>query len=135
MPGDAHSTGRRVTTDWRGLGRNTGELGYRLTGSSDLYEDDGRRPHASINFVTCHDGFTLADLVSYNHKHNEANGEGNRDGMPNNLSWNHGIEGPTDDAEIRALRPPEPYKGKGIRYEGEAVKIKDGKAFAGAGAK
>jgi len=80
------------------------ELGYRLTGSSDLYQDDGRRPYASINFVTSHDGFTLADLVSYNVKHNEANGEGNRDGVDDNLSWNCGAEGPSEDAGILALR-------------------------------
>ena len=79
-------------------------LASRLAGSSDLYEHSGRRPYASINFVTCHDGFTLADLVSYNDKHNEANGEDNRDGESHNNSWNCGVEGPTDDAEIRALR-------------------------------
>ena len=76
----------------------------RLTGSSDLYEADGRRPIASINFVTAHDGFTLDDLVSYNEKHNEANGEDNRDGESHNRSWNCGVEGPTDDPEILALR-------------------------------
>jgi glycogen operon protein len=75
-----------------------------LTGSSDLYEATGRRPSASINFVTCHDGFTLNDLVSYNEKHNEANGEDNRDGESHNRSWNCGVEGPTDDEEILALR-------------------------------
>jgi glycogen operon protein len=79
-------------------------LAYRLTGSSDLYQGDGRRPYASINFVTAHDGFTLEDLVSYNDKHNEANGEGNRDGHDDNLSWNHGVEGPTDDPKILDAR-------------------------------
>ena len=76
----------------------------RFTGSSDLYEDDGRHPSASINFVTAHDGFTLRDLVSYDEKHNEANGEGNRDGTDDNRSWNCGVEGPTDDPEVNALR-------------------------------
>jgi isoamylase len=80
------------------------EFASRLTGSSDLYADDGRRPLASINFVTCHDGFSLHDLVSYDHKHNEANGEDNRDGTDDNRSWNHGAEGETDDSAIRALR-------------------------------
>ncbi len=81
-----------------------GEFASRLTGSSDLYEDDGRRPHASINFVTAHDGFTLADLVSYQHKHNSANGEDNRDGTDDNRSTNCGVEGPTDDQVIVAHR-------------------------------
>ena len=76
----------------------------RFTGSSDLYESDGRHPSASINFVTAHDGFTLADLVSYNAKHNEANLEDNRDGTDDNRSWNCGVEGPTDDPEVMALR-------------------------------
>jgi glycogen operon protein len=89
---------------WKGDGGQTAELAYRLTGSSDLYAFSGRRPYASINFVTAHDGFTLRDLVSYNHKHNEANGEDNRDGADNNLSWNCGVEGPTDDPDILALR-------------------------------
>jgi glycogen operon protein len=80
------------------------EFASRLTGSSDLYADDGRRPLASINFVTCHDGFSLRDLVSYDQKHNEANGEDNRDGTDDNRSWNHGAEGETGDPEIRALR-------------------------------
>ena len=79
-------------------------LATRLGGSSDLYADDGRSPYASVNFVTAHDGFTLRDLVSYEHKHNEANGEDNRDGTDNNRSWNCGVEGETDDAEIVALR-------------------------------
>jgi glycogen operon protein len=89
---------------WRGAEQGLGEFGHRFTGSSDLYQDDGRRPYASINFVTAHDGFTLADLVSYNEKHNEANGEGNRDGADDNRSWNCGVEGPTDDPEVLALR-------------------------------
>ena len=81
-----------------------GEMAYRLTGSSDLYQSDGRRPYASINFVTAHDGFTLEDVVSYNEKHNEANGEENRDGHDHNISWNHGVEGPTDDPQILDAR-------------------------------
>lgn len=89
---------------WRGQPATLGEFASRLTGSSDLYEDTGRRPGASINFVTCHDGFPLADLVSYNEKHNEANGEHNRDGESHNRSWNCGVEGPTDDPRIVALR-------------------------------
>jgi glycogen operon protein len=89
---------------WHGRPGTLGEFGYRLAGSSDLYQDDGRRPYASINFVTAHDGFTLTDLVSYNNKHNEANGEGNRDGTDDNRSWNCGVEGPTDDPEVQALR-------------------------------
>jgi len=88
---------------WRGQAR-LGDFAYRFTGSSDLYESDGRRPSASINFVTAHDGFTLADLVSYNEKHNEANLEENRDGTDDNRSWNCGVEGPTDDPEVNALR-------------------------------
>jgi glycogen operon protein len=89
---------------WRGEPATLAEFASRFTGSSDLYEADGRRPYASINFVTAHDGFTLADLVSYNEKHNEANGEDNRDGESHNRSWNHGVEGPTDDDKILALR-------------------------------
>jgi isoamylase len=89
---------------WRGEPATLGEFGYRFTGSSDLYESDSRKPNASINFVTAHDGFTLRDLVSYNHKHNEENGEGNRDGADDNRSWNCGEEGPTDDPEILARR-------------------------------
>lgn len=89
---------------WRGSDSKLAEFAERLTGSSDLYQDDGRKPHASINFITAHDGFTLADLVAYNEKHNEANGEENRDGDDNNRSWNCGAEGPTDDAEILKLR-------------------------------
>jgi glycogen operon protein len=89
---------------WRGTGGLIGELAWRLTGSSDLYEDSGRRPYASVNFVTCHDGFTLRDLVSYDHKHNESNGEDNADGESHNRSWNCGVEGPTDDPEVLALR-------------------------------
>ncbi|MFI6079535.1 glycogen debranching protein GlgX [Streptomyces sp. NPDC051217] len=89
---------------WRGEPRTLAEFASRLTGSSDLYQDDGRRPLASINFTTCHDGFTLHDLVAYNDKHNEANGEGNRDGESHNRSWNCGVEGETDDPEVRELR-------------------------------
>jgi isoamylase len=89
---------------WRGDPGQVADLAYRLTGSSDLYQSDGRRPYASVNFVTAHDGFTLADLVSYSAKHNEANGEGNQDGTTDNLSWNCGAEGPTDDPAILALR-------------------------------
>ena len=88
---------------WRGTG-SVAELGWRLTGSADLFEDEGRRPFSSINFVTAHDGFTLRDLVSYDHKHNEANGEDNRDGTDNNISANYGQEGETDDPEINAIR-------------------------------
>jgi glycogen operon protein len=102
--------------EWNGMYRDTvrafvkgdenqaGPMGHRLTGSSDLYGRGGRRPYASINFVTAHDGFTLHDLVSYNDKHNEANGEDNRDGHDHNLSWNHGVEGPSDDVKIGELR-------------------------------
>jgi glycogen operon protein len=89
---------------WRSEPETLPELAYRLTGSSDLYEDDTRRPVASINFVTAHDGFTLADLVAYNDKHNEANGEDNRDGESYNRSWNGGAEGPTDDPEVLSTR-------------------------------
>ena len=89
---------------WRGDGGVVSELATRLAGSSDLYEQSGRRPYASINFVTSHDGFTLADLVSYDRKHNEANGEDNRDGENHNLSWNCGVEGPTTDRDVVELR-------------------------------
>ncbi|MEV7438067.1 glycogen debranching protein GlgX [Streptomyces griseoviridis] len=89
---------------WRGEQRALAEFASRLTGSSDLYQDDGRRPLASINFVTCHDGFTLHDLVAYNDKHNDANGEQNRDGESHNRSWNCGVEGDTDDPEVLELR-------------------------------
>ena len=85
---------------WRGADRTLADFAYRLTGSSDLYGRTGRRPYASVNFVTAHDGFTLTDLVSYDHKHNEANGEDNRDGTDDNRSWNSGAEGPTDDPEV-----------------------------------
>jgi isoamylase len=88
---------------WRGQA-SVGEFASRLTGSSDLYEDDGRHPFASINFITAHDGFTLRDLVSYNDKHNEANLEDNRDGTDDNRSWNCGVEGETDDASVNELR-------------------------------
>ena len=89
---------------WRGEGGTIGEFADRISGSSDLYQHSGRRPFASVNFVTAHDGFTLSDLVSYNEKHNEANGEGNNDGESHNRSWNCGVEGPTDDPEILQLR-------------------------------
>jgi glycogen operon protein len=89
---------------WKGDHGTVGELASRLTGSSDLYRHNGRSPSASLNFITCHDGFTMADLVSYNYKHNEANGENNRDGCDHNDSWNCGVEGPTDDPAILALR-------------------------------
>ena len=93
-----------VRSYWKGDGGQIGELAYRVTGSSDLYARSGRRPYASVNFVTAHDGFTLQDLVSYNGKHNEANGEENRDGTDNNRSWNCGEEGPTEDEAINRLR-------------------------------
>ncbi|MDH4557452.1 glycogen debranching protein GlgX [Pseudomonas sp. BN417] len=93
-----------VRAFWRGDGGQMAKLAKRLTASGDLFNQRGRRPFASVNFITAHDGFTLRDLVTYDHKHNEANGEDNRDGSDHNLSWNHGCEGPTDDPEIRALR-------------------------------
>jgi isoamylase len=89
---------------WKGEGTSVSELATRLSGSNDLYAQGGRQPYASINFITAHDGFTLNDLVSYNEKHNEKNGEDSRDGENNNISWNCGAEGPTDDAEILELR-------------------------------
>ena len=89
---------------WKGDEGQLSDLAYRLTGSSDLYQNDGRKPYASINFVVAHDGFTLNDLVSYNEKHNEANGENNQDGANDNHSWNMGAEGPTDDPEINRAR-------------------------------
>src|SRR5215813_8312079 len=103
-------------SEWNGRFRDTArrfgkgdeaqlsDLGWRLTGSADLYGDDGRSPYNSVNFVTCHDGFTLADLVSYNGKHNEANGEANNDGANDNNSWNCGVEGETDDPAVLKLR-------------------------------
>ncbi|MDI6851996.1 MAG: glycogen debranching protein GlgX [Deltaproteobacteria bacterium] len=99
--GEYRDTVRRF---WKGDGGQAATLAYRLTGSSDLYESTGRRPYASINFITAHDGFTLRDLVSYHFKHNEANLEDNRDGIEDNISWNCGAEGPTDDPAILALR-------------------------------
>jgi isoamylase len=93
-----------VRSYWKGDEGVVGDLAYRLTGSSDLYAHSGRQPYASVNFITAHDGFTLQDLVSYNEKHNEANGENNRDGNNNNRSWNCGVEGPTDDPNINSLR-------------------------------
>ena len=89
---------------WRGADQSLAEFASRLTGSSDLYAWSGRRPSASINFVTAHDGFTLADLVAYDHKHNDANGEDNRDGENHNRSWNSGVEGPTDDPAVLHVR-------------------------------
>jgi len=89
---------------WAGHEVPAGKLAHRLTGSGDLYQQTGRRPYASVNFVTCHDGFTLRDLVSYDEKHNEANKEDNKDGSNDNSSWNCGAEGPTDDAAVQALR-------------------------------
>jgi isoamylase len=89
---------------WKGDSGQLSDFAYRLTGSSDLYKSDGRKPSASINFVTAHDGFTLCDLVSFNEKHNEANLDDNTDGSDHNDSWNMGAEGPTDDAEINQLR-------------------------------
>jgi glycogen operon protein len=106
-PGWAEWNGRYRDTlrrFWRGDSGQIAELGFRLTGSSDLYETDGRLPYASVNFVTVHDGFTLADLVAYEHKRNAANGEDNRDGTDASYSWNSGAEGPSDDPDIRAGR-------------------------------
>jgi glycogen operon protein len=106
-PGWAEWNGRYRDTlrrYWRGDSRQMAELGARLTGSSDLYEAEGRLPYASVNFVTAHDGFTLADLVAYEQKRNAANGEDNRDGTDGNFSWNGGAEGPTDDPAVQALR-------------------------------
>ncbi|HEY4008508.1 MAG TPA: glycogen debranching protein GlgX [Acidobacteriaceae bacterium] len=89
---------------WKGDSGQLSDFAYRITGSSDLYQGEGRTPSASINFITAHDGFTLCDLVSYNEKHNEANGDDNKDGADNNDSWNMGVEGPTDDPNINAMR-------------------------------
>jgi pullulanase/glycogen debranching enzyme len=96
--------GDSVRRFWRGDENQVAEMGYRLTGSSDLFQGGGRRPHASINYVTTHDGFTLADLVTYANKHNEANGEANRDGPNDNYSWNYGVEGPCEHPAIVRLR-------------------------------
>jgi glycogen operon protein len=93
-----------VRAYWKGEDGKLGELASRLLASGDIFNHRGRKPYASVNFITAHDGFTLNDLVSYDEKHNEANGEENRDGHSHNLSWNHGVEGPTDDPDIRALR-------------------------------
>jgi isoamylase len=106
-PGWAEWNGKyrdTVRDYWRGSDATLADFAYRITGSSDLYESGGRRPYASVNFVTAHDGFTLRDLVSYNDKHNQANGEDNRDGESHNRSWNCGVEGPTDDPAVEALR-------------------------------
>lgn len=89
---------------WRGEPGMAGQLATRLCGSADLYEQSGRQPHHSVNFITCHDGFTLWDLVSYNGKHNRANGEDERDGCNDNCSWNCGVEGPTADPIVSGLR-------------------------------
>jgi glycogen operon protein len=93
-----------IRSYWRGDSGTVSEFATRLCGSSDLYESSNRRPYASVNFVTSHDGFSLQDLISYNDKHNEANGEDNRDGDAHNLSWNCGVEGPTDDPQVNQLR-------------------------------
>jgi len=106
-PGWAEWNGKyrdTVRDYWRSADGTMAEFAARFTGSSDLYSANGRKPTASINFVTAHDGFTLQDLVSYNEKHNEANGEGNNDGESHNRSWNCGVEGPSDDEEINQLR-------------------------------
>src|SRR5205807_514769 len=95
---------RDVMRDFWRVHASTGDFASRLTGSADLYGDDGRDPFASINFITAHDGFTLRDLVSYNEKHNEANLEDNRDGTDDNRSWNCGVEGDTDDGAVLAMR-------------------------------
>jgi glycogen operon protein len=119
-----------VRSYWKGDVGVVGDLAYRMTGSSDLYAHSGRRPYASVNFITAHDGFTLQDLVSYNDKHNEANGENNRDGNNNNRSWNCGVEGPTEDATILALRSKQKRnllatlllsQGVPMMYAGDAV--------------
>ena len=89
---------------WNGQGASVAEVATRLSGSNDLYAHSGRQPYASINFITAHDGFTLNDLVSYNEKHNDKNGEENRDGENNNISWNCGAEGPTGDGQVIELR-------------------------------
>jgi isoamylase len=107
LPGWSEWNGRFrdcVRDYWRGADQTLAEFGSRFTGSSDLFESSGRSPQASVNFVTAHDGFTLRDLVSYNEKHNEANGEENRDGESHNRSWNCGAEGPTEDPAINELR-------------------------------
>ena len=95
-----------VRAFWKGDEGKQADLATRLAASADAFNRRGRKPWASVNFITAHDGFTLQDLVSYNDKHNEANGEDNRDGHSDNLSWNHGVEGPTDDPDI--LEPPRP---------------------------
>ncbi|MCA1720469.1 MAG: glycogen debranching protein GlgX [Actinobacteria bacterium] len=106
---------------WRGQGSGVRELAYRLSGSSDLYQDDGRRPYASINFVTAHDGFPLRDLTTYESKRNEANGEGNRDGDDHNRSWNCGVEGETDDPAVNRLRRSHPVFRQKAFFLGRAV--------------
>src|SRR5690606_30979013 len=106
-PGWAEWNGKfrdTVRRFWKGDGGLISDFAARVTGSGDMYDRSGRRPWSSINFITAHDGFTLHDLVSYNEKHNEANGEDNRDGADDNHSWNCGAEGPTDDPDVNALR-------------------------------
>ena len=119
---------------WRGQG-GVGEFAERFSGSSDLYEEDGRDPFASINFVTAHDGFTLRDLVSYNEKHNEANLEDNRDGTDDNRSWNLGAEGPTDDPAVLALRAPPaaqlPHDAAPLAGRADAARRRRARADAG----
>ena len=119
-----------VRSYWKGDTGTVGDLAYRITGSSDLYAHSGRRPYASINFITAHDGFTLQDLVRYKEKHNQANGEENRDGNNNNRSWNCGVEGPTDDPNILALRAQQKRnllatlflsQGVPMMYQGDAI--------------
>ncbi len=106
--GRSGTTGSATPSGTSGAGgQGIRDLGYRLSGSSDLFAAN-RRPWASVNFVTAHDGFTLRDLVSYDHKHNEANGEDNRDGTDNNRSWNYGVEGDTDDPAISRCAPGRP---------------------------
>ena len=103
---------------WNGRSSGIRSVATRLAGSSDLYADDGRSPYASVNFVTAHDGFTVRDLVSYDHKHNEANGEDNRDGTDNNRSWNHGVEGETTDPPDPRAAPP-----AGREPDGDALPV------------
>jgi len=104
-PGRSGTTGSAAGTDfWRRTAPGVNDLAFRLSGSSDIFRQPGRGPEASINFVTAHDGFTLRDLVSYEAKHNQANGEDNRDGTEDNRSWNCGVEGDTDAATVLVLR-------------------------------
>ena len=117
-PSGTASTAMRVRRFWKGDKGLVAEMASRLAGSSDIFGYRGRRPWASINFITAHDGFTLQDLVSYEQKHNEANGEDNRDGHDANFSWNGGVEGPTDDpADRRVARPAE------AQFHGDAAAV------------